>query len=177
VTDPSETSVLREILDRQQITDQLFRYCRAVDRRDGDLMQSVFHPDATNDGGEPKPVAELIKTVVTGPPTTRMHVVTNVLIDLDGDTAFVESYWIAYSTHDEDDARYTRTRAGRWLDRFERRGSDWKISYRRVVDEFARLDRVANVPKVGQHRGVSGPDDPVYHMRQSPPEPTLDSQS
>jgi hypothetical protein len=42
---------LRTLLDRAQIHDALMRYSRGVDRGDGELVMSVFHPDATLDMG------------------------------------------------------------------------------------------------------------------------------
>ncbi|WP_211284647.1 nuclear transport factor 2 family protein [Mycobacterium alsense] len=47
--DPAE---VRGLLDRQAITEQIHRYCRAVDRLDIPLGHSVFHEDATADYGE-----------------------------------------------------------------------------------------------------------------------------
>lgn len=42
---------LRTLLDRAQIHDALMRYSRGVDRGDGELVVSCFHPDATLDMG------------------------------------------------------------------------------------------------------------------------------
>jgi hypothetical protein len=42
---------LRTLLDRAQIHDALMRYCRGVDRGDGELVMSALHPDATLDLG------------------------------------------------------------------------------------------------------------------------------
>src|ERR1700729_1100250 len=47
--DPAE---LQAMLDRQAITEQIYRYCRAVDRLDIPLGHSVFHEDATANYGE-----------------------------------------------------------------------------------------------------------------------------
>jgi hypothetical protein len=161
-----DQSGIRSILDRQEIQDQLMRYCRGVDRRDEDLLRSVFREGAINDNGVPAPATQLIGTVISSPPVTRMHFVGNVLMELEGDRAFVETYFIAYSTHPEESQTFTRIRGGRWLDRFERDDSGWKIAHRRVVDEWSRLDEVKETPTVGRHRGESGPADAVYRMRE-----------
>jgi hypothetical protein len=47
--DPAE---LQALLDRQAITEQIYLYCRAVDRLDIPLGHSVFHDDATANYGE-----------------------------------------------------------------------------------------------------------------------------
>ena len=44
-------TTLREVADRQAITDQLYRYCRAMDRIDHDLGYSIWHEDGTADYG------------------------------------------------------------------------------------------------------------------------------
>lgn len=165
--DATLMSRLQEVADRDEIRQTLMRYCRGVDRADEDLINSAFHPGAIDDHGTPRPATELARGVATGPQRQLMHFTGNVLIELDGDTAFAESYFISFSPHDEDGLTSTRTRAGRYLDRFERRDGAWKITYRRVVDEWARLDELKKIPQwIGPHAGVRGPDDLVYHMRE-----------
>jgi hypothetical protein len=138
-----------------------------VDRADEDLINSAFHSGAVDDHGTPRPAPELARGVATGTQRQLMHFMGNVLIDLDGDTAFVESYFISFSPQDEDRVTSTRTRAGRYLDRFERRDGAWKIAHRLVVDEWARLDELTRIPDhVGVHVGVRGPEDAVYHLRE-----------
>ena len=34
------------LLDKQAVTETLLRYCRAVDRRDAELMRKVYWPEA-----------------------------------------------------------------------------------------------------------------------------------
>jgi hypothetical protein len=165
--DDATLNRLREVADRQEIHQTLMRYCRGVDRADEDLINSAFHPGAVDDHGTPRPAPELARGVATGTQRQLMHFMGNVLIDLDGDTAFVESYFISFSHQDEDAVTSTRTRAGRYLDRFERRDGTWKIAHRLVVDEWARLDELTRIPEhVGMHVGVRGPQDAVYHLRE-----------
>lgn len=45
------TDPLRRLLDEQAIRQALVSYARAVDRRDWDLLATVFHPDATDEHG------------------------------------------------------------------------------------------------------------------------------
>ena len=42
---------LQEVADRQAITDQIYRYCRAMDRIDHELGYSIWHEDAVADYG------------------------------------------------------------------------------------------------------------------------------
>jgi hypothetical protein len=64
------------------------------------------------------------------------HYVTNVLIELHGDEAFVESGFCYSGRVRLDDGTMADIRGeGRYLDVFERRGSEWKIAHRLVVPE------------------------------------------
>ena len=40
-----------ELLDKQALQEVVRRYCRAVDRSDGELFLSCYHPDAFDDNG------------------------------------------------------------------------------------------------------------------------------
>jgi hypothetical protein len=158
---------LREVVDRDEIRQALMRYCRGVDRADEALINSAFHPGAIDDHGQPRPATELARGVAQNYHGHLMHFTGNILIELDGDNADVESYFISFSPHEEDGKTYTRTRAGRYLDRFERRDGAWKMTYRMVVDEWARLDELKRAPEgIGVHRGVRSHDDPVFHLRE-----------
>jgi hypothetical protein len=158
---------LRELISREEIRDILMRYCRGIDRADEDLINSAFHPGAIDDHGDPGPATDLARRVAAGGQRQMMHFTGNVLIELEGDTAYVESYFISFAEHDVNGSANTRSRAGRYLDRFEQRDGAWKIAYRMVVDEWARLDVLTDVPEgVGAHPAKRGPDDPVFHVRE-----------
>jgi hypothetical protein len=167
MTDAELMRRLRDVADRDEIRQALMRYCRGVDRGDEALINSAFHPGAIDDHGQPRPATELARSVAHGYHSQLMHFTGNVLIELDGDSASVESYFISFSPQEVGGTTCTRTRAGRYLDRFERRNGEWKIVHRMVVDEWARLDELKQTPDgVGIHRGVRGPDDPIYHLHE-----------
>ncbi len=87
------------LIDKQEITEVLYRYARAVDRKDFDRVADCYFPDAIdNHGGYIGTVAGLIEDMKSRHATidSSLHYVTNVLIDLDGDTADVESYCLCY---------------------------------------------------------------------------------
>ena len=42
---------VRELLDKQAVTDVIMTYARAIDRLDEDLLRSVFHPDSQHAHG------------------------------------------------------------------------------------------------------------------------------
>ena len=153
------------LLDREEIRHVLLSYCRGVDRRDYDLIRSAYHPDAWDDHGnfEGGPEAVVAK-VAKDPPgtivTSSMHLVGNIRIELDGDVARVESYFIAYKAQVIDGRTCTSARAGRYLDRFERREAGWRIAHRKVADDWNRVDEVVATPEAGKHQGTRTANDP-----------------
>jgi hypothetical protein len=156
---------LQELIDREEIRDVLMRYCRGCDRGNAEMIASAFHEDGIDQHDIPRPAADLAKGAAAVYMPHMMHFTGNVLIELDGDMAHVESYFMSFSSPDEEGKLSTRTRAARYLDRFERRNGVWKIAYRLVVDEWARIDLVTEVPdNVGACPGSRDFNDPVYHM-------------
>src|SRR5580704_4897560 len=113
---------LRTLLDRAQIHDVLMRYSRGVDRGDGELVVSCFHPEATLDMGRgPMSAVALADGITTMTATGAMHFIGNEYVEVDGDAAYSEAYFISYAKITGQDQPATRSRGGRYLDRFERR--------------------------------------------------------
>lgn len=138
-----DADALRGLLDRQEIHDVLMRYARGIDRRDFELVRSCYHPGATDDHGSFKGTVDEFIPWVAGQLErfdTTMHLLGNVLIELDGDDARVETYCVAYHRLLGQD---TDSIAGlRYVDRFERRSGAWRIADRTIVVEWNRLDDV-----------------------------------
>jgi ketosteroid isomerase-like protein len=158
---------LRTLLDRAHIHDALMRYSRGVDRGDGDLVRSVFHPDATLDMGRgPMSPATLAEGIAKMTATGTMHFIGNEYVEVDGDSAHSETYFISYATISDSGKSASRSRGGRYLDRFERRDGEWKIARRLLVDEWNRLDDLPapSAPPAGRV-GLRSKDDPVYTFR------------
>lgn len=159
---------------RAAIGDCLLRYCRGIDRADLALVLSAFHPDARDNhsGIEESAVERFTRTVVQGAAMRTSHQIGNVLIELDGDGAAVESYFTAWHQFEHEGETWDWVLAGRYLDRFERRAGDWRIACRTVVYDMQRFERAGAVPTghpaVGffDHviRGVKGPGDAIYGL-------------
>src|ERR1700712_3669770 len=88
---------LREVADRQAITDQLYRYCRAMDRIDHELGYSIWHEDGTADygaavwQGSGRGFIDSVGVAHRGL-LQHSHQVTNIIIELDGDRAASQAY-------------------------------------------------------------------------------------
>jgi len=163
----ADDSALRALLDREEIRDVLFRYCRAVDRRDLELFRSVYHPDAVHEHGSHAQKGQdfaklVVDSMVRFAATT--HFLTNHRIDLRGDVAHVESYCLACHREERDDEKTDLVMALRYIDRFERRDGVWRIAHRLAVHDWSREDPVArDWPGAADVvRGRRDRDDPSY---------------
>ena len=145
----SQDQIFHDLLAEREIHRVLLRYCRGVDRADEAVIAACFHPDARDDHGnwlaDGASVARHIVDVIRPGTARAMHFMGNALIEVEGDTAFAESYILAFRAFDRDGVAHNRTRAVRFIDRFERRDAQWRISERVVVDAVGQPEvRVAN---------------------------------
>jgi hypothetical protein len=142
--EPAQAGRLRQAVDRDEIRQLMYTYARGVDRGDFDVIKSVFLPGATDHHGHyDGPALRFAKAVVAhgdevGVPGGQHHI-TNMLIEVDGDTARAESYFIAYQYHDDNgNGIELAIMGGRYLDVFERRDGAWGIARREVVSDWTR---------------------------------------
>jgi hypothetical protein len=138
---------LDELLDKQEIHERLMRYCRGVDRGDAELIAQAFHPDAMADHGHVFFTGDTIGEVLARMSATHtnasgMHMTGNELIEIDGDTAVSEVYFLDFIERERDGETMLMTRGARYVDRWERRDGRWGIVHRRVVDSWNRVDPV-----------------------------------
>jgi ketosteroid isomerase-like protein len=162
--------------DREAIRDVLYRYCRAIDRRDFELLLSCYHSDSVDQhasftGSGPDFCKYAMQTVARAIVT--QHSMSNVLIELQGTRAFVESYVHALHRMDRQGKMVDFMHYGRYCDVFEQREGVWKISYRlhlpdgdnivEVEEPAGRTSRPQS-QESGRYyaRGVAGAADPSY---------------
>lgn len=156
--------------DKLEITEVIYRFARAIDRCDKSLIASVFHPGATDDHGSFKGTAEEFADWVI-PVLENMqftqHAIANVLIEVQGERAFAESYFRAYHriTGSEGEDR-DMVAGGRYLDRFERRDGEWKILHRHAIYDWSTNEPASDdawkTPQLPLQRGARGPTDGSY---------------
>lgn len=134
------SQIREEWADREAIRDCLFRYSRAIDRCDMALLATAYWPGAVDHhSGFTGTIEEFI---AWAEPRLRaiphsVHMLGNILIRIDGETARVESYFWSVNVLAEGDVREALA-SGRYLDRFERRGDEWRIAERMVVHDWFR---------------------------------------
>jgi hypothetical protein len=142
----SVESDVRAMLDRHEIHEVLLRYCRGVDRGDAEMLRTVYHEGALDRHGPFRlenanaQFADLTVPRLDALRNVAQHHITNCMIDLRGDVAAVETYFIAYQpTMLEDGSETPSLIGGRYLDRFERRDGRWGIAEREVVVDWSRF--------------------------------------
>src|SRR5262245_48770090 len=93
---------LRALLDREAIRECLYRYCRGIDRADEALLRSAYWEDAHDAHGAY--VGSAAGFIAQALPRLRsggrgVHQVGNILIELHGEAAAVESSFLAWQTN------------------------------------------------------------------------------
>lgn len=140
-------SAVRLLQDRQAIHDVLMTYSRAVDRLDRDLLLSVYHPDAVDDHGVfvggPEEFADWVIPMHARTHLSHQHCQFNSTVDLDGDTAHTETYYMFVGLNRV--GTPLAMSGGRYLDRLEKRDGRWKIAARLCVRDWAPLTEVPEV--------------------------------
>jgi len=158
---------VRYLKDRQDILDCIVRESRARDRQDSEQIASCWWEDGLDEHGA------FIHRMPDYPERANLghrmnfhmtsHNITNHLCEIDGDTAYCESYvmgglrWL--------DGEKTTIALGRYLDQLERRNGEWRMKVRRCTIEMtADCD-----PKWLQSDAIKGflqpiwgKDDPSY---------------
>lgn len=165
-----DPAALRILLDKQQIHDVMMRYCRSVDRMDVALLRTCYWPDAHDDHGPFKGSAAQFLEIVGGLSDAyawSQHLICNEYVEVDGDVAHGECYFLMPAGIGSDDARQVWTLGGRYVDRFERRDGEWRIADRVVVQDWE-----TTVPAAPAHfvpnpfvQGRRSTDDAVYRPR------------
>lgn len=127
---------LREIKDRLEIQELMYRYAEMVDKRDWKQMDQVFALEATIDytstGGHAGPFRETLawldRALESWP--INLHIISNLIIefDRDPDSASSRCYFHAPMARDSGDGpQYVITNAGHYEDRLMRDRAGWRI--------------------------------------------------
>lgn len=141
-----ELAEARAEIDRlkamEAIRDCIYRICRGTDRIDADLVRSAYHPGATVHYGKmfSGDAAASIEGGMKHQSSQeqRHHMVGNILIRIEGDQAFAETYELDRHKSPMNGEMRDLVLAARTLDRFERRDGEWKIVERTKVMDWGR---------------------------------------
>lgn len=154
--------------DLAAINDVLASYCRGVDRVDEATLRAIYHEDAIEDRGSGLFIGKAhdwIPWTLSLLPvfTSTQHCIFNVLIDLQGDKAFTETYFRAYhrfGSPQKNEAEAATGQkvnedvewpegdielllGGRYIDRLEKRNGVWKFAYRKMINDWVHQRPIA----------------------------------
>lgn len=153
----------QDIADRLAITEQIYRYCRSVDRLDVPLGHTVFHSNSYADFGSYKGTGrgwidficqEHLKFL------HHSHQVTNIIIETAGARAGSESYVTATLRSREGAQVFQRQFWARYVDEWSRRDGLWAIDKRECVIDFDSVSEVTLLNAYGRSRRDAS--DPSY---------------
>jgi SnoaL-like domain len=150
--------------DREAITDQIYRYCRAMDRMDHELGYAVWHTDGTADYGDnfQGTGRGFIDFVCKQHSALLMHShqMSNIIIEIQGDKAGSESYVTATLRRKRDGKIMQMMVWSRYVDRWSKREGRWALDHRIAIME---MDEIREVTPMKDHQRASrGRGDPSY---------------
>ena len=176
-SDQTRTAELDALLDRVEILDCIHRYARGMDRLDRELARSAYHDDAIDEhGGFVGPVDGFLDWAFAyhAGQVRHQHYVTNHSVELDGDVAHAETYYVFVGT-DRDPEVPLYVAGGRYIDRFERRAGRWAIAARVCLVEWmtefasglppAAVEFIATFGTVARDRSDSSYERPLIPRR------------
>lgn len=180
------SNFIDELEARVAIEDNLKYFARAIDRRDWEAALSAYHEGAIDDHGffcgDVPSLIDLFKKLHRNMDHA-MHLYTNILIEFKSqEKAFVESYIVVNQRFIPDPDNGEQDQVGfrvpdgcsgirylgmsRYLDIFEKKHGEWKVSHRTLVFGDRILQKIDDpivFPKEYKVQSRSG-HDPVYQM-------------
>ena len=145
----------QDIADRLAITDQIYRYCRSVDRLDIPLGHKVFHVDSYADFGSYKGSGRGWIDFICQEHRKFLHhshQVTNILIEIAGVRAGSESYVTATLRSREGTKVLQRQFWARYVDEWSRRDGHWAIDKRECVIDFDSISEATSINEYTRSR-------------------------
>lgn len=123
--------------DKDEIRELLARYCFALDDGRFEDMAALFTSDgvwetAFGTGRGREGIVAEMKSIAMGPRPRRLHLATNIVIDLDGERASVRSNWVVFNNSSSSPMIGA---GGSYYDRVVKVGGRWFFAYRRI-DRF-----------------------------------------
>ncbi len=130
-------AALQRLLDEHEITRLCYRYGTALDGRDWPALRTCFTDDAVTEYEglgqfEGYPAIEGVCQAALGPLDRSQHLIGNVVVDVDGDTATAQCYLHAQHVRSGTPGGDLYLLAGRYSDRIARTPDGWRFTHRRL---------------------------------------------
>lgn len=181
------SSFVDELEARIEIEDNLKYFARAIDHSDWQAAINCYHEDAIDDHGffcgDIPSLVNLFKKLHRNMDHA-MHIYTNILIEFQSkEKAFVESYIVVNQRFNSDPSTLEQEKAGfgvpencaglrylgmsRYLDVFEKKNDEWKVSRRTLVFGDRIMQKMNDPIIFPKHYAVQirSHEDPVYKMK------------
>jgi 3-phenylpropionate/cinnamic acid dioxygenase small subunit len=127
--------------DKDEIRELLARYCFALDADRFDEMAELFTTDgvwetAFGTGTGRAGIVAQARSIATDERPRRVHLTTNIVIDVTEDTATARSNWVLIQNSP---AGPVIGSGGEYADRLVKTGGQWLFRHRRI-DRFIKQD-------------------------------------
>jgi ketosteroid isomerase-like protein len=168
---------IKELLEKQAITELVYAYSRAVDRRDFDWIERLYTEDGIDDhaglyAGPAKGFVAWLRGALETVDATS-HQVHNLMIAVEGRYAEGEVYLTALNRLPKEDGGFEELVQGlRYLDRYRKDEGRWLFEHRIVVCDWAELRPafwdLTHPLLSGKRFGRADRDDPSHGTLRSP---------
>ena len=170
----NDADEIRDLLDKNRITELLTRYLRAIDRADIDTLRACYAPGATEEHGgmyvgPAQGYIDSIADALRHPRSVGTHTLTNILVDLDGDRARSEHYVMALTRVRVESVVTDYLVSSRIIDDLQRIDGQWLIRARRLRFDWSQELGPRPEKWLGGHLDPTNllhskkfPEDPVY---------------
>ncbi len=164
---------LRQLLDKQAIAELIYRYAEGIDRRDGDLLATLFTPDCRLHyaADYDQPATTLIENWRPGAPSPFLathHHVGNIEVCFLGEgRARSITYLHAVHRAERNGVIVDEMVRARYLDRLVKQDARWRFAERWIVYDWSRVapsDKTNwwDLPGGTALSGKHGVADPAY---------------
>ena len=145
MADTPSSSELQQLLDRQAICELVYKYAEGIDRRDGDLLETLFTPDCMLHyaADYDEPASTLIANWRPDKPSpflvTHHHVGNIRVAFLENGEARSIAYLHAVHKASRDNRIVDEMIRSRYLDRLVRYQGQWRFAERWIVYDWSRV--------------------------------------
>ena len=168
---------MQEMLDHYRITRLINEYCHGCDRLDAEHMASVYDDESFDDHGMRRMDGRAFVQASMGSRAVDNNVMSHhlnqTLINVDGDRAGAETYFIAIVGYTDSDGEPVIDQlGGRYVDELVKVGGDWRIKKRLTIRDWSVTvpvvkDRMAGLTLLSGQPNQSDPSYAVLGMRHS----------
>ena len=132
--------------DKEEIRELLARYCFALDAERFEEMAALFTEDgvwetAFGTGTGRSGIVAQARRIAVGPRPRRVHLTTNIVIDLAGDAATARSNWVLFQNSHAGPAISS---GGAYADRLVKRDGRWFFQHR-AIDRYVAAGKDADL--------------------------------